>query len=118
MRQKSVPGKEPATEIVKKIRRATRRHFSAVDKIRIVTGRPARRGQSGSKLDGVCELASIDKCALWCDGNAVRLSPTSGCRAGRFGLRGVRAIRRAIRNFDDPLATQMLRYVLAVDHVG
>ena len=36
MRQKSVPEKEPATEVVKKIRRATRRHFSAEDKIRIV----------------------------------------------------------------------------------
>ena len=33
MRQKSVPEKEPATEMV---RRATRRHFSAEDKIRIV----------------------------------------------------------------------------------
>ena len=36
MRQKSVPGKEPATQVAKKIRRATRRHFSAEDKIRIV----------------------------------------------------------------------------------
>jgi len=36
MRQKSMPGKEPATQIVKNIRRATRRHFSAEDKIRIV----------------------------------------------------------------------------------
>jgi transposase-like protein len=36
MKQKSVPEKEPATEVVKNIRRATRRHFSAEDKIRIV----------------------------------------------------------------------------------
>jgi transposase len=36
MRQKSVPEKEPATEVVKKVRRATRRRFSAEDKIRIV----------------------------------------------------------------------------------
>jgi transposase len=36
VRQKSVPEKEPATEVVKKIRRATRRHFSAEDKIRVV----------------------------------------------------------------------------------
>ena len=36
MRQKSVPAKEPATQVVKNIRRATRRHFSAEDKIRIV----------------------------------------------------------------------------------
>src|SRR3981081_3839490 len=36
MRQKSVPEKEPETQVVKNIRRATRRHFSAEDKIRIV----------------------------------------------------------------------------------
>ena len=36
MRQKSVPEKEPATQVVKNIRRATRRHFSAEDRIRIV----------------------------------------------------------------------------------
>ena len=36
MKQKSVPDKEPATEVMKKVRRATRRHFSAEDKIRIV----------------------------------------------------------------------------------
>ena len=35
MRQKSVPAKEPATQVVKNIRRATRRHFSAEDKITI-----------------------------------------------------------------------------------
>src|SRR2546429_2220709 len=33
MRPKSVPEKEPATEVVKKIRRATRRHFSAEDTV-------------------------------------------------------------------------------------
>jgi hypothetical protein len=36
MRRKSVPEKEPVTQVVKNIRRATRRHFSAEDKIRIV----------------------------------------------------------------------------------
>jgi transposase-like protein len=36
MRQKSVPAREPATQVVKNIHRATRRHFSAEDKIRIV----------------------------------------------------------------------------------
>jgi transposase len=36
MRQKSVPEKGPATQVVKDIRCATRRHFSAEDKIRIV----------------------------------------------------------------------------------
>jgi transposase len=36
MRQKSVPARAPADQFVKDIRRATRRHFSAEDKIRIV----------------------------------------------------------------------------------
>ena len=36
MRQTSVPVKEPAEQVLKDIRRATRRHFSAEEKIRIV----------------------------------------------------------------------------------
>jgi transposase len=36
MRQKSGPAKEPADVVVKDIRRATRRHFSAEEKIRVV----------------------------------------------------------------------------------
>jgi transposase len=36
MRQKSGPGKAPAEQVVKDIRRATRRHYWAEDKIRIV----------------------------------------------------------------------------------
>jgi hypothetical protein len=35
MGQKSVPVKEPAEQVVKAIRRATRRQFSAEEKIRI-----------------------------------------------------------------------------------
>jgi transposase len=36
MRQKSGPEKQPAEEIIRDIRRTTRRHFSAEEKIRIV----------------------------------------------------------------------------------
>ena len=36
MRQKSGPEKQPAEDVIKNIRRVTRRHFSAEDKIRIV----------------------------------------------------------------------------------
>jgi hypothetical protein len=36
MRQKSAPEKQPAEETIKDIRRATRRHFSAEEKIRVV----------------------------------------------------------------------------------
>jgi transposase len=36
MKQKSGPEKQPAEEAIKDIRRATRRHFSAEEKIRVV----------------------------------------------------------------------------------
>ena len=36
MRQKTRPSKEPAEQVVKDIRRATRKHYSAEEKIRIV----------------------------------------------------------------------------------
>ncbi len=36
MKQKSVPGKVPAEQVLKDIRRQTRRHYSAEEKIRIV----------------------------------------------------------------------------------
>ena len=45
MGQKSGPVKEPAEQLVKEIRRATRRQFSAEEKIRIVDVRAARREQ-------------------------------------------------------------------------
>jgi hypothetical protein len=38
MRQKSGPEKQPAEEAIKDFRRATRRHFSAEEKIRVVLG--------------------------------------------------------------------------------
>ena len=36
MKQKSAPVKQPAEDVIRDIRRATRRHFSAEEKIRIV----------------------------------------------------------------------------------
>jgi transposase len=48
MRQKSGRAKEFAEKVVKDIRRATRRHFSAEDKIRIVL-EGLRGDESGSK---------------------------------------------------------------------
>jgi transposase len=38
MRQKSGPEKRPAEDAIRDIRRATRRHFSAEEKIRVVLG--------------------------------------------------------------------------------
>jgi hypothetical protein len=54
MRPKSSSAKKPAEQVVKDIRRATRRHFSAEDKIRIV-------------LDGLLKnyLAAVLKIRAW-----------------------------------------------------
>ena len=54
MRQRSGPLREPAEQVVKDIRRATRRHFSAEDKIHIVLG--GLRGE-----DGIAELERIKR---------------------------------------------------------
>src|ERR1700756_1325944 len=55
MRQKSGPAKEPAEQVLKDIRRATRRHFSAEDKIRIVLER--LRGEDS--IAALCRKESI-----------------------------------------------------------
>jgi transposase len=46
MRQKSGPEKQPAEDAIRDIRRATRRHFSTEEKIRVV-------------LEGLCEEESM-----------------------------------------------------------
>ena len=53
MRPKSSSAKKPAEQVVKGIRRATRRHFSAEDKIRIVLD-----GLRGD--DSIAELCRIE----------------------------------------------------------
>ena len=55
MRQKSVPTKEAADQVIKGIRRATRRHFSAEDKIRIVL--EGLRGEAS--IAELCRRAGI-----------------------------------------------------------
>jgi hypothetical protein len=50
MRQKSGPEKQPAEDAIRDIRRATRRHFSAEEKIRVVLGRAARGGEHSRAL--------------------------------------------------------------------
>ena len=57
MRRKSVPEKEPATQVVKNIRRATRRHFSAEDNIRIVL--EGLRGNAWQRSRGSAATARL-----------------------------------------------------------
>jgi hypothetical protein len=50
MRQKPGPAKEPVETVVKEIRRATRKHCSAEEKIRIVL--EGLRGEEGTVISG------------------------------------------------------------------
>ena len=73
MKQKSGPGKAPAEQVLKDIRRQTRRQYSAEEKIRIVlegvarfplgaghaTGSRANGRRRGSALKGAC--AKLDQ---------------------------------------------------------
>ena len=61
MRQKSGPEKQPAEDAIRDIRRATRRHFSAEEKIRIVL--EGLRGE-----ESIAELCRREgSCpAYWC----------------------------------------------------
>jgi transposase len=74
MRQKSGPVKEPAEKIVKDIRRATRRHFSAEDKIRVVL-EGLRREESIVELcrrEGIFKSFTIaGRRTFWNDGRRI-----------------------------------------------
>ena len=63
MRQKPGPEKAPAEQIVKDIRRATRRHFSAEEKIRVVL--EGLRGEES--IAGLCRREGIAEslCYAW-----------------------------------------------------
>jgi len=61
MRPKSSSAKKPAEQVVKDIRRATRRHFSAEDKIRIVL--EGLRGDDSiaelCRREGICRVEGM-----------------------------------------------------------
>ncbi len=54
MRQKSGTGKAPAEQLIKDIRRATRKQYSAEDKIRIV-----READTGTSVQTLCREHQI-----------------------------------------------------------
>ena len=83
MRQKSGPDKAPAEQVVKDIRRATRRHFSAEDKIRIVPER--LRGE-----ESIAELCRREGIASSVNGHRTFLDcglPKFPCWTGLEGVR-------------------------------
>ena len=69
MRPKSTSAKKPAEQVVKDIRRATRRHFSAEDKIRIVL--EGLRGDDSLARTPFSSAAVRD--GVFCKGSSVGL---------------------------------------------
>ena len=83
MRQKSGPVKAPAEQIVKDIRRATRRHFSAEEKIRIVL--EGLRGE-----ESIAELCRREGIVA----DSITAGRRSSSRPARSGWRATRRVPR------------------------
>ena len=75
MRQKSGPEKQPAEDAIRDTRRATRRHFSAEEKIRVVLGRGSR-GEESIASNCVAARASPRRCTM--AGRKSSLRPAKG----------------------------------------
>src|SRR6184192_3380132 len=91
MRQKSGPEKEPATQIVKNIRRATRRQFTAEDKIRIVL--EGLRGEDSiaelCRSEGIVQNLYYRWSKEFLEAGKKRLAGDTARAAGWGGVRGV-----------------------------
>src|ERR1700760_1711624 len=107
MRQKSVPEKEPATQVIKNIRRATRRHYSAEDKIRIVL--EGLRGEEGiaalCRREGIAERLYYSWSKEFLEAGKKRLAGDTA-RAATTGE--VNALRRQAQDLKEVVAEQAL----------
>ena len=83
MGQKSGPEKEPAEQVIKQIRRVTRRQFSAEEKIRIVLS--GLRGE-----DSIAELCRREGIVQ----NSITVGPKSFSRPAKSALPVTRPARR------------------------
>jgi hypothetical protein len=95
MRQKSGPEKQPAEDAIKDIRRATRRHFSAEEKIRVVLEGLRGEESIGGQWPAAAGIA---------DSNATR-SPADRARVmpgARSGTAALGACRGAWTHLDRP----------------
>ncbi len=97
MRPKSTNAKAPAEQVVKDIRRATRKQHSAEEKIRIVLVRPARRGQHRRAVpqEGIAESLYYSWSKEFLEAGKKRLAGDTA-RAGHY-RRGEGAARRGLR---------------------
>jgi transposase len=80
MRQKSGPEKQPAADAIRDIRRATRRHFSAEEKIRVVL--EGLRGEEtiaelcrreGVSTAGMIGISAADRNPPWPIADLIRM---------------------------------------------
>ena len=91
MRQKSGPVRAPAEQVLKDIRRATRRHFSAEDKIRIVL--EGLRGEDS--IAELCAAKALSRTSI----TAGRRSSSKPARSGSPVTRRERRPRTRSRIF-------------------
>ena len=89
MRSKPINSKAPAERVLKDIRRATRRHFSAEDKIRIVLD--GLRGEDS--IAELCRREGIAQSRQLVFASAIR-SPANGSTTRRFRENGWRLASR------------------------
>jgi transposase len=107
MRQKSGTGKPPAEAVIRDIRRATRRHYSAEDKIRIVL--EGLRGEEGiaalCRREGIAESLYYSWSKEFLEAGKKRLAGDTA-RAATAGE--VNALRRQAQDLKEVVAEQAL----------
>src|SRR5215207_7786899 len=107
MRQRSEPVKAPAEQIVKDIRRATRRHFSAEDKIRVVL--EGLRGEESiaalCRREGIAESLYYAWSKEFLEAGKRRLA---GDTARAATTDEVKALRQEARTLKEVVAEQAL----------
>src|SRR4051812_2966831 len=107
MKQKSGPDKAPAEQVVKDIRRATRRHFAAEDKIRIVL--EGLRGEESiaalCRREGIAESLYYSWSKEFLEAGKKRLA---GDTARAATSDEVKVLRRETRDLKEVVAEQAL----------
>jgi transposase len=107
MRQKSGRGKEPAEKVVKDIRRATRRKFSAEEKIRIVL--EGLRGEDSiaelCRREGIAQSLYYSWSKEFLEAGKKRLA---GDTAREASTSEVKELRREARDLKEVVAEQAL----------
>ena len=107
MKQKSMSKKDPAEKVVRDIRRKTRRHYSAEEKIRIVL--EGLRGEVSiaalCRREGIAEGLYYSWSKEFLEAGKKRLA---GDTARQATSNEVTALRAEARNLKEALAEQML----------